>query len=41
MFHLISDDEYNVGLKQLEADVLTGSLELKTSGETLIWLKKK
>lgn len=41
MFHLIPDDEYNTGLKQLEAEVLSGKLNCKNSGETLVWFKKK
>lgn len=41
MFHLISDDEYLSGLKQLEADALSGNLNTKNSGETLVWFKKK
>lgn len=41
MFHLIPDDEYTTGLKQLEADFLSGNLNCKNSGETLVWFKKK
>lgn len=41
MFHLIPDDEYNTGLKQLEAEVVSGNLNCKNSGETLVWFKKK
>jgi hypothetical protein len=40
MFHLIPDDEYNAGLKQLEAEVLSGNLGCRNSGETLVWFKK-
>ncbi|NLU31490.1 MAG: class I SAM-dependent methyltransferase [Clostridiaceae bacterium] len=41
MFHLIPDDEYNEGLKQLETDVLSGNLICRHSGETLVWFRKK
>lgn len=41
MFHLIPDNEYFSGLKQLEADALSGNLITKNSGETLVWFKKK
>lgn len=40
MFHLIPDYEYNLGLKQLEAEVLSGNLNCRNSGETLVWFKK-
>ncbi len=40
MFHLIPEDEYEIGLKQLEKDVMGGKLEMETSGDTLVWLKK-
>lgn len=40
MFHLIPEDEYQAGLKQLEDDVCTGRLKKsRHSGETLIWLR--
>ncbi len=41
MFHLIPHDEYNAGLKQLVDEVLSGNLNCKNSGETLVWFKKK
>lgn len=41
MFHLIPEDEYNAGLKILEADALSGNLNCKNSGETLVWFNKK
>ena len=41
MFHLIPDNEYNEGLKQLETDVLSGNLICRHSGETLVWFRKK
>jgi len=40
MFHLIPNDEYKAGLKQLEADVSSGSMKRRTSGQTLVWLGK-
>ncbi len=41
MFHLIPDDEYIEGLKQLEADIADGSINTRTSGDTLVWFRKK
>lgn len=41
MFHLIEEDEYAQGLKQLKRDVKERELELETAGGTLIWLKNK
>ncbi len=41
MFQLIPDNEYNTGLKQLEDEVVSGKLNCKNSGETLVWFKKK
>lgn len=41
MFHLIDDDEYVQGLKQLKTDVINVELELETAGGTLIWFKNK
>lgn len=41
MFHLIPDDEYNEGLKQLETDVLSGNLICRHSGETLVMVQKE
>lgn len=41
MLHLIEDDEYIQGLKQLKNDVKNGDFEIETAGGTLIWFKNK
>ncbi len=40
MFHLIPDDEYKLGLDQLERDLKSGPIRYINSGETLVWLNK-
>jgi hypothetical protein len=40
MLHLISEREYQGGLKKLEHALSAGVLEVRRSGETLIWLEK-
>jgi hypothetical protein len=41
MFHLISEDEYKKGLIQLKEDLHNGPFAVKSSGGTLVWLKRK
>ncbi len=38
MFHLIPNDEYILGLNQLEHDLKSGPIKCINSGETLVWL---
>ncbi|MBP7176702.1 MAG: class I SAM-dependent methyltransferase [Thermoclostridium sp.] len=40
MFHLIPEEEYQKGLIVLEKDVMTDTLFVPGSGETLVWLGK-
>ncbi len=41
MLHLISDKEYQHGLKVLKSALEKGPLKLKAAGETLIWFMNK
>ena len=41
MFHLISEEEYQRGLKQLKKDLNDGPFAVPSSGGTLVWLKKE
>jgi ubiquinone/menaquinone biosynthesis C-methylase UbiE len=41
MLHLISGDEYEAGLHQLEAQLETGPFMAHTAGETLVWLVRQ
>lgn len=40
MLHLISDQEYQQGLKQLETALMNGKITAGLAGETLVWLLK-
>jgi len=40
MLHLITDQEYQAGLNDLESVIRGGSIEVKPPGETLIWFVK-
>lgn len=40
MLHLITDEEYSTGLRQLENDLEKGKITATLSGETLVWLLK-
>ena len=41
MLHLITDEEYESGLKALETALQNGPLTAQQAGETLIWLTRK
>lgn len=41
MLHLISDEEYNHGLMNLEKRLKDGNIKSKLSGTTLVWLIKE
>lgn len=41
MLHLISDEEYCEGLKQLESEIMNRKITSKLSGETMVWLIKE
>jgi ubiquinone/menaquinone biosynthesis C-methylase UbiE len=40
MLHLITDEEYDQGLKQLRTELMRGKITVKLSGETMVWLLK-
>ncbi|MCP4542729.1 MAG: methyltransferase domain-containing protein [Chloroflexi bacterium] len=40
MLHLISDDEYQAGLRALESALKDGPVHARMAGETLVWFKK-
>jgi len=40
MLHLISDDNYQNGLKKLKNETEKGSIKRKSAGASLIWFKK-
>ncbi len=40
MLHLITADEYEAGLRALEAALAKGPIEARAAGETLVWMGK-
>jgi len=40
MLHLISEDNYQNGLKKLKSETANGSIKRKSSGASLIWFEK-
>ncbi len=41
MFHLLSEEEYQAGMQQLEAALVNGPLQARAAGETGLWLISK
>lgn len=41
MLHLLTEEEYQIGLRKLENTLQSGSIRAKAAGETLVWFTKK
>jgi hypothetical protein len=39
MFHLISEEEYSLGLRKLKQELSVGSLFMPAGGTSLVWFK--
>jgi len=40
MLHLISDDNYQSGLRKIRSEIAMGSIKRKSAGASLVWFKK-
>ncbi|SHH89149.1 hypothetical protein SAMN02745135_02573 [Caloranaerobacter azorensis DSM 13643] len=40
MLHLISNEDYRIGLNRVKSEMKNGPIERKAAGGTLVWLIK-